>query len=344
MIRKFLKAPNFWYGDTREVKTFPWEKILSPLGRLYGWTVLQRFDLHYPVPMARPVICVGNIVAGGAGKTPVAMALVDLLQAQGHNPHLLSRGFGGTEAGPLQVSPDRDTAADVGDEALLLVTKAPTWVSRQRALGAQAAIDTGASVIVMDDGFQNPSIYKDFSIVVVDGGVGFGNGHVLPAGPLREPLAFGLSRAHAVVIVGEDKTNAADVIRSHTTAPVFHARLTSDAGNPDLYGKEVFAFAGIGRPEKFKETLIAAGAVIEGWGSFADHCAYLEEDLGELVAAADAKKAIIVTTAKDHVRLPSGLKDRVQTFGVHITWDETHEPPVLAELIRQTLAQNGYNV
>lgn len=324
MMGRFLKPPAFWY-DADAKGADLWRKALSPFGKAYGWLARQRFDLYYPVPMGRPVICVGNLVAGGAGKTPVAMSLVDMLQAAGHNPHLLSRGYGGSEEGPIQVSPDRDTASDVGDEALLLVTKAPTWVSRNRALGAQAAIDTGASVIIMDDGYQNPAIYKNFSLLVVDGGAGFGNGAVMPAGPLREELPFGLSRADAIAIVGEDTCGAAETVAAHTDKPVYTARLKPDAANPDLFGKRVFAFAGIGRPEKFRESLIEAGAVIDAFGSFPDHCAYEEKDLGAFMMEADAKNAIVVTTAKDHVRLPPALRERVSVFGVHVVWDRPEE-------------------
>lgn len=324
MIGRFLKPPAFWY-DAEAKGAALLQKTLSPFGKAYSWLSRQRFDLYYPVPMARPVICVGNLVTGGAGKTPVAMSLVDILLAAGHNPHLLSRGYGGSEEGPIQVSPDRDTAADVGDEALLLVSKAPTWVSRNRALGAQAAIDTGASVIIMDDGFQNPSIYKDFSLLVIDGGAGFGNGAVMPAGPLREDLAFGLSRADAIAIVGEDTRHVAEMVATHTDKPVYTARLKPDAGNPDLFGKHIFAFAGIGRPEKFRDTLIEAGAVIDAFGAFPDHCAYEEKDLGEFMAEADAKNALVLTTTKDHVRLPPALRERVLVFGVHVVWDQPEE-------------------
>ena len=324
MIGRFLKPPAFWY-DAEAQGAGLWQTLLSPFGCAYGWASRQRFNLYYPVPMARPVVCVGNLVAGGAGKTPVAMSLVDLLQDAGHNPHLLSRGYGGSEEGPIQVSPDRDTAADVGDEALLLVTKAPTWVSRNRALGAQAAIDTGASVVIMDDGYQNPAIYKDFSLLVIDGGAGFGNGKIIPAGPLREELAFGLGRASAIAVIGEDMHNVAHAVSAHTDKPLYTARLRPNPENPDLFGKRIYAFAGIGRPEKFRESLIEAGAVVDVFEAFPDHCAYEEKDLGALMQEADGKNAIVVTTAKDHVRLPHSLKERVQIFGVHVVWDQPEE-------------------
>lgn len=331
-----LRTPSFWYDIQKPLSRMA-AQVLSPLGKIYGWGVTKRFELYYPVPLGRPVICVGNLVAGGAGKTPVVLSLVELLQEAGYNPHILTRGYGGTEEGPLQVSPGRDKPADVGDEALLLVEKAPTWVSSNRPLGAQAAIDTGATVIVMDDGFQNPSIHKDFSFVVIDGAVGFGNGKVMPAGPLREEIADGLARAHAVVIVGEDRAGVAETVKQHADIPVLYASLKPDADNPDLFGKEVFGFAGIGRPEKFRASLIAAGAMLEGWGSYPDHFAYVEEDLKELLAAAEEKKAVVVTTAKDHVRLPEALKPKVRKFSVHLEW---RDAAAVVPLIVQELDKN----
>ncbi len=328
-----IATPHFWYRQ----KT-PSEILLKiallPVSWVYGALVRKKFDLYFPVPMAKPVICVGNLVAGGAGKTPVVLALADLLKEKGYNPHLLTRGYGGKEGGPLQVSPGRDTAYDVGDEALLLVEKAPTWVSAKRPLGAQGAIDSGASIVVMDDGFQNAVIYKDFSFVVIDGMVGFGNKQVMPAGPLREPMAFGLGRADAVVIIGEDRTGAADAIRRHTTVPVLFATLVPDENNPDVKGKKLFAFAGIGRPTKFKETLEAAGALVEGWAEFPDHYPYDEEDLKEIVTAAEAQNVALITTAKDHVRLPFSLRQKIQKFAVHLVWQN---PDEIVPLIEQAL-------
>ncbi len=332
-----IASPAFWYQQ----KTLP-EKLLkaalTPVSWVYGALVQKKFDLYFPVPMGKPVICVGNLVAGGAGKTPVVLSLADLLKEKGFNPHLLLRGYGGKETGPLQVAPSRDTAYDVGDEALLLVEKAPTWVSAKKALGAQAAIDTGADVVVMEDGFQNAVIYKDFSLLVIDGAVGFGNRAVMPAGPLREPLAFGLSRADAFVIIGEDKTGAADYIRRQTSAPVLFAALVPDEDNPDIKGKTVYAFAGIGRPLKFKETLDAAGAHVEGWAAFPDHYPYEEEDLKEIMAAAEAQNAMLVTTVKDYVRIPASLKSKIQKFAVHLVWQNKDE---IIPLIEQALRKRS---
>lgn len=328
-----LGTPPFWYQQ-KTPADFLLKLALMPFGWIYGALVKKKFDLYYPIPMAQPIICVGNLVTGGAGKTPVVLALADLLMDKGYNPHLLSRGYGGKEAGPLQVSPGRDTSYDVGDEALLLVEKAPTWIAAKRALGAQAAIDTGATMIVMDDGFQNPVIYKDFSFLVIDGAVGLGNRNVMPAGPLREPLRFGLNRADAIVMIGEDKTNATDLIRRHTQVPILQASLVADEQNPDVKGKSIFAFAGIGRPKKFKETLEAAGAIVDGWAEFPDHYPYDDEDLKEIVTAAAAQGVMLVTTAKDHVRLPSSLRKKIEKFSVHLVWEN---PDAVVPLIEQAL-------
>lgn len=323
-------TPSFWYRQETQKQKFL-TQVLAPVGRFYAWVVRQRFDLHYPVPLSRPVVCVGNLVAGGSGKTPVVAALVSLLQDRGLNPHILTRGYGGREEGPLQVSVSRDTAADVGDEALILSDAAPVWVSRNRPLGAQSAIDTGADIIIMDDGFQNPTIYKNFSLLVIDGASGFGNGQIFPAGPLREKIADGIARADAVVIIGEDKTGLrASFAVEKPDMPVFSAVLKAKEGNPDLFGKSVFAFAGIGRPEKFRDTLMAAGAMLEGWSEFPDHYLYVEDDLKELMDAATQKNALVITTAKDHVRLPEAYRARTLVYGVTLQWQDA---AAIADLI-----------
>jgi tetraacyldisaccharide 4'-kinase len=337
-----IATPSFWY----EQKTWQ-DKALKyaflPLSWAYGALARKNFDLYHPVPMEKPVICVGNVVAGGAGKTPVVLSIADMLKEKGYNPHLLSRGYGGNESGPMQVSPGRDTAFDVGDEALLLVEKAPTWIAAKRALGAQAAMESGADIVVMDDGFQNAVIYKDFSITVIDGAVGFGNRCIMPAGPLREPLRFALSRADAFVIIGEDRTGAADIIRRHARksdaeTPILYAALVPDAANPDVAGRAVFAFAGIGRPEKFKETLEAAGAHVEGWAAFPDHYPYEEEDLYEILAAAEARGLPLLTTEKDWVRVPAALRQKIGKFSVHLEWQD---PDALFPLIELALRKRS---
>jgi tetraacyldisaccharide 4'-kinase len=319
-----MKSPDFWRTDNAI------SRFLAPLGRVYGWVVARRLDKADQFRPAVPVICVGNIVAGGAGKTPVVIALARHLQAKGRKPHILTRGYGGSEVGPRAVDLDRHDSARVGDEALLLATEAPTWVARWRPDGAVAATAMGADLIVMDDGFQNGSIAKDLSLVVVDGAYGFGNGRPHPAGPCREPAAVGLERADAVVIVGEDERGVTDLARG-LGLPVLFAKLVPDAqAAAGLMGVKVVAFAGIGRPEKFFETLKQAGARLVTTNAFPDHHAYDRKEIEDLAAEAQANEAILVTTAKDHVRLPSDLKARVRVLPVSLEW---RQPELLAFLL-----------
>lgn len=317
-----LNLPSFWYSQKTAREKFL-RSAFMPLSWVYGWLVKKRFELYFPVPMEKPIICVGNLVAGGAGKTPVVMSLIDAMKDKGYNPHILTRGYGGEEEGPVQVSPSRDTAHYVGDEALLLVNKAPTWVSRNRALGAQVAMDSGANIIVMDDGFQNPAIFKDFSILVIDGKVGFGNRNLMPAGPLREPIDQGISRAQALVIIGEDMVNTEEKLkRIDADLMVIHASIKPSNNNLDIKDKKLSAFAGIGRPEKFKDTLEAEGAEVAAWKSFPDHYEFKEEDLEQIVKDAEDKGLTLITTAKDHVRVPEKFKEKIATFNIELEWHD----------------------
>jgi tetraacyldisaccharide 4'-kinase len=273
------------------------------------------------------VICVGNLVAGGAGKTPIAIAIAERLIARGKAVHFLSRGYGGREKGLLRVDPARHAAADVGDEPLLLARIAPAWVSRDRAAGAAAAVAAGAQIIVMDDGFQNPGLAKDLSLLAVDGGYGFGNGRVMPAGPLREPLAAGLARADAVALIGTDQCGVAD--RLPPSLPLLRAVLAPIAAA--LAGRRVFAFAGIARPEKFFATLQSMGCVLAGRRAFADHHAYGEAEVAALIEEARHADAVPVTTEKDAVRLPPALRAGIETLPVAIRWrDEAAADRLLA--------------
>src|SRR5262245_39790092 len=247
-----MRPPDFW-SSRRVLST-----LLVPAGCVYALATRRRLKRAGWRALV-PVVCVGNIGIGGAGKTPVALALVALLHAAERNPHFLTRGYRGREAGPVRVDPARHDARAVGDEPLLLARAAPTWVAKDRAAGARAAVGAGAGCIVMDDGLQNPSLVKDLSLVVVDGGYGFANERVLPAGPLREPIAGGIARADAIVLVGEDATGA---VRHFAGKPVLAARIVPDEAGMRFAGKPVVAFCGIGRPEKFFATLKSLGAVL----------------------------------------------------------------------------------
>ncbi|EWY40356.1 tetraacyldisaccharide 4'-kinase [Skermanella stibiiresistens SB22] len=309
-----MRTPAYWYAPPGLAA-----RLLRPAGGLFAAIGKVRQASITPEHPGVPVICVGNLVAGGAGKTPVALAIASALTDR--SVHFLTRGYGGRETGPILVEGDRHDAAAVGDEALLLARARPTWVARDRVAGAKAAAAAGAEVIVMDDGFQNPRLAKDLSILVVDGGAGFGNGHVIPAGPLREPVADGLARADAVVVLGRDVSGVAEAVGAKV--PVLHARLVPDpAVAGTLRGRRVVAFAGIGRPAKFFATVEEIGAQLVGRIAFADHHPYAPDEVMRLVEHAASLDAALVTTAKDAVRLPRDAREMVQTIPVTVAWDD----------------------
>jgi tetraacyldisaccharide 4'-kinase len=294
-----MREPAFWWREAGLAAG-----LLSPLAALYGAVAAARLTRR-GARAAVPVVCVGNPTVGGAGKTPLVLRLARLLQDVGEAPVLLSRGYGGSRKGPLRVDPARHHAADVGDEPLLLARAAPTFVARDRVLGAQAAVAAGASLIVMDDGFQNPSLQKTFSVLVVDGRRGIGNGRVVPAGPLRAPLEAQLARADALVLVGSSDAGervAADA-RRHGV-PVFRAGLVPDAAAlAALAGTSVLAFAGIGDPRKLFGTLAEAGVTVAAIRSFPDHHRYTAAEAMMLCTEADRTGVTLVTTEKDLVRM-----------------------------------------
>ena len=277
-----------------------------------------------------PVICVGNMVAGGAGKTPLAIALARHLIDSGRNPHFLTRGYGGLEKGPLQVDAQLQKATDVGDEPLLLASIAPTWVARDRPAGARAACAAGADVIIMDDGFQNPSLAKDIGVLAIDGGYGFGNQRVMPAGPLRERLPTGLSRADAAVVIGTDATGALNGVRHYCPVHKAHLAPHHDDG---IASRRVFAFAGIGRPEKFYATLRQMGCTVSATKDFPDHHPYTEDEIQRLCAESTALDAIPVTTEKDYVRLSTEDRSRIHVLRVALDWADPQSPSqILAKI------------
>jgi tetraacyldisaccharide 4'-kinase len=256
---------------------------------------------------ALPVVCVGNFTVGGAGKTPTAIAVAELLAAAGEIPAFLSRGYGGTEPGPVQVRPTH-TSREVGDEPCLLAGTAPVIVSRDRLAGARMAFEAGATLIVMDDGLQNPSLIKDCTIAVVDGPTGIGNARPLPAGPLRAPMEAQWAGIDAVVIIGEGAAGERVAVDAERLGKkVFTGRLVPDKSNlRPLRDARVLAFAGIGRPEKFFATLREAGIAVEDTRGFPDHHAYTAAEIDSLMRLAESRDLIPVTTEKDFTRL-SGL-------------------------------------
>jgi len=316
-----MRAPDFWDRKTNGVLP----SLLRPLGCLVAGLSAMRRKAAAPWRAPVPVICVGNLVAGGAGKTPVAIDIVSRLKALGADVHVVSRGYGGTELGPTKVDPTRHTSREVGDEPLLLARAAPTWVSRERRKGIEAAVEAGAQIVVMDDGYQNPNIEKDLSLLVVDGGYGFGNARVMPAGPLREPADAGLARADAVVLLGADEADVWGRVQrlGYKKLNVLRAKLEPIGDFADLKGQNVFAFAGIGRPEKFFKTLEEIGCKLAGCRAFDDHHPYTEAEV--LTIIADAVDTPVLTTAKDHVRLSPKQQKRVRVLDIALQWKNTDE-------------------
>lgn len=275
-----------------------------------------------------PVICVGNVTVGGAGKTTVALDLVRRLQVRGRSVHVLLRGYGGQIRGPYWVRPG-DAAVRVGDEALLYAPLAPTWIGGDRVLSAQAAVAAGAGVLVMDDGLQNPGLRKQLSLLVIDGGTGFGNGRVLPAGPLREPVAQAALRCQAAVLIGDDATGA--LARLPPALPVLGAHLEPARQAETLAGCPVLAFTGIAVPDKFFASLTGVGADIVARRPFPDHHCFSAEERKALLDEAERLGAIAVTTAKDAVRLPPADRARVRVLEIALKWqDETAIDTLLA--------------
>ena len=316
-----MRGPAFWWrprGGT----------LLAPLGVIYGAVAAARMG-EQGANAGVPVICLGNLTVGGAGKTPAALAVAHLLLAAHERPFFLSRGYGGTLGGPVRVDPSFHHPSDVGDEPLLLARLAPTIVARDRVAGAKTARLGGAGVIVMDDGFQNPSLAKDLAILMVDGRRGVGNGRIFPAGPLRAPLDFQIARAQAMIVVGppDGAMRILDSARRHRVS-VFHGRLEPDRSSlAALAGRKVLAFAGIGDPNKFFATLSEAGITVGEHASFPDHHRYTDVDAKALIARADAANLVLITTEKDHVRLAGNpalatLAARTNILPVRLVVDE----------------------
>jgi tetraacyldisaccharide 4'-kinase len=294
-----MREPDFWWARPGLLA-----RLLWPVSLIYGAVAAWRMN-RSGARAGIPVICVGNFTHGGTGKTPTAIGIAKLLAASGEKPFFLSRGYGGNSAGPIRVDPARHAAADVGDEPLLLARAAPVIVSRDRVKGAELAKSSGATMIVMDDGLQNPSLAKDLSVAVVDGRRGFGNGLVFPAGPLRAPLQTQFAHVQALLLIGKGPgaAQAAEISRDNGCA-LLRARLEPAADAIKAIGRrKVFAFAGIGDPEKFFATLASAGIEAQVEESFADHHPYSEADALRILARSEGEKLIPITTEKDLVRL-----------------------------------------
>ncbi|HRK97898.1 MAG TPA: tetraacyldisaccharide 4'-kinase [Alphaproteobacteria bacterium] len=327
-----MKTPSFWYQKTNSVLS----TVLDPLSLVYQALSNRHKARSTPRKSSIPVLCIGNIVAGGSGKTPVAIALFQLIQSHQLflSPAFLTRGYLGKIAGPERVDLSHDPVM-WGDEALLLAKYAPTIVSKDRWAGAEYAKDTGADVIILDDGLQNYSLQKDLSFCVIDGYMGFGNGKIMPAGPLRQNLENGFSGVDAVILIGEDLSESKSCIPAHL--PVFTAKLAARNLSDLPVQVPYLGFCGLGTPEKFKKTLLDCGLNIIRFESFADHHAYTMDDMTRLIHLALDENARLITTEKDFVRLPDFYqKSMIDTLLVDIQFDA---PEQMVQFMKDRLAQ-----
>lgn len=321
-----MQPPDFWRDDNLLARA------LEPFGRVYGAITTARASRGDVMRLGVPVVSVGGISLGGAGKTPVTMAIIARLRQLGRNPAVVLRGYGGRLRGSTRVDPEVHGADDVGDEALLHAATCPTWVARNRSRGARAAQDAGADIVVLDDGHQTTGLHKDLRLVVINGHDPFGNGKIFPAGPLRENPLDALARADAVILMGEDAATLAP--RLPRGLPLLRARLEPDAAALSLRGRAVVAFAGIARPDQFFAMLEAIGARVIARHPFEDHQPFGPTDIQPILDEAFAVDAVPVTTAKDAVRLMPDQRQQVDVAGIAVHWGD---PASLDSLLHRVL-------
>ncbi|MEJ0060652.1 MAG: tetraacyldisaccharide 4'-kinase [Terricaulis sp.] len=314
-----MRPPEFWSSDAAGRDRAPvLRAALTPISWAYAWIAARRNAQTVSRQAPVPVVCIGNLTVGGAGKTPIARVVRAKL---GPNAHLLSRGYGGRIDGPLRVTPDMD-AREVGDEPLLHAADGAAWIARDRVAGALAAASAGARAIVMDDGFQNPALAKTLSIVVIDAEAGIGNGAVFPAGPLRERLKDGLARADAIVLL---RNGAAEPHEDtlpwlqYVERPILNAHIAPLGAPP---AGRLVAFAGIARPEKFFDTLAALGTQVEEAVPYGDHHLFTEGDFTWLQTLARERHAQLITTEKDFARLPPAWRAHVATLPIAARFED----------------------
>ena len=326
-----MRAPRFWLKPRPTLLA----RLLEPAGLAYGAATARRMR-GMGERIGAPTICVGNFVAGGAGKTPAALALARMLIGEGKRVAFLSRGYGGVERiEPLLVDPSAHTAASVGDEPLLLARLAPCWVGADRVRSGRKAVEAGANVLILDDGLQNPTLVKDLAFAVVDGETGFGNGLCVPAGPLRAPVSDQLPLVRALIVLGGDDATAARIAAFAPGKPLIRAGLEPDAlAAAPLIGREVVAFAGIARPEKFYATLRRVGAQIVLTRDFADHHPYTAREVEALIEEAAERGALLATTEKDLARLSARQARAVVTLPVTLRFED---PRAVKRMLRQAI-------
>jgi len=318
-----MKTPKYWQSNSII------SKLLEPIGLIYGGLTAMRLKFKKPRKTDVPVICIGNITAGGTGKTPVSVSIAKMLATEMFHPFFVTRGYGG-KLQNVVVNLKKHSAQEVGDEPLLLAKQAPVVVNANRYEGAKLAIKEGADIIIMDDGFQNPSLHKDLSFLVFDGNYGIGNGKIIPAGPLRETLSDGIKRADALIILGNDKHHLAE----RTKLPVFFAH--TEPVQTTISHQRIVAFAGIGHPQKFYHTLSMQGFEVVKTIDFPDHHFYSKDELESIVKIAQQLNAEIYTTGKDFVKIPPSMHKYINVLEIAVVWDE---PEQLTSFIREKLIQ-----
>lgn len=318
-----MKTPSFWQTNNLI------SRLLSPLGELYAFGTKCRLKFNKQHKVGIPVICIGNLTAGGTGKTPTAISLAQMLQNAGVTPNFISRGYHGSLQN-TQVNPKTHTPEQVGDEPLLLARVAPTFINSNRYQGALMAQQNKADCILMDDGFQNPSLYKDLSFLVIDGTSGFGNQKCIPAGPLREHITDGIKRAQAALIIGEDKYKLSETL----PLPCFKGKIIPQ--RPELKNNRVIAFAGIGHPQKFYTSLSELGIEIIKTYDFPDHHYYTETELQNILNEAQKLQAEAITTSKDFVKISKALQPDFKILEINIEWENKDK---LQEFILTSLSK-----
>ena len=320
-----MKTPKYWQSNSLI------SKLLTPLGRLYGLATNLRLKLVKPQKAEIPVICIGNITAGGTGKTPVSISIAKMLATDMYHPIFVTRGYGGKLQNVL-VNNKKHTAQDVGDEPLLLAEQAPVVVNADRYAGAKLALKEGADVVIMDDGFQNPGLYKNLSFLVFDGHFGIGNGKIIPAGPLRETFENGIKRADALIILGKDKHNLAE----RTKLPIFYGH--TETAQTAINQENVVAFAGIGHPQKFYHTLSQQGFNVVETFDFPDHHYYTKDEIEKILQRAKELQAEVYTTSKDFVKIPAIYHKSINVLEIAVVWNK---PDELLQFIKNKISPNS---
>ncbi len=313
-----MKTPAFWREETMH------GRLLAPLGWIYyGFSNLHRKWQSFrakPQKLSAPVICIGNVTAGGAGKTPTARMLSGMLKIAGQEPHCISRGYGGEkQKTPLRVDSQKHQATQVGDEPLLLAQTCPTWISTNRQASTQAALKEGASIIIADDGLQNPTFHKDISLLIMDSHYGVGNGQFVPSGPLREPLTKALKRCDGIILIGDG------TYQPPTDLPVWKSTLNTVTDLSQYKTKPAFAFTGLATPHKFFDSLRKQGVNLLGEIAYSDHHNYTPTDIALLLEKSEEEQAALLTTAKDYVKLPESFREKVKVVDVKLTLDQPKE-------------------